>query len=155
MGIFRRVSDIISANVNEMVESFESPEMMLRQAIREMDAAVGRTAEAAARAIAESKLLENQLNRQRPESTELHRRAQTLTARPLTRSSKHSSKHSSASARRRKTQAVMGLSETILFYLLFGMAVAAAVAIDREHRERPERVFRAATALFFWPLYIP
>jgi hypothetical protein len=49
----------------------------------------------------------------------------------------------------------MGLSETILFYLLFGMAVAAAVAIDREHRGRPERVFRAATALFFWPLYIP
>jgi phage shock protein A len=75
MGIFRRVSDIISANVSDMVESFESPETMLRQAIREMDAAAGRTAEAAARAIAESKLLENQLAAQRHESTDLHRRA--------------------------------------------------------------------------------
>jgi hypothetical protein len=49
----------------------------------------------------------------------------------------------------------MGLSETILFYLLFGVAVAAAVAIGREKGGRPERVFRIATALFFWPLYIP
>jgi phage shock protein A len=75
MGIFRRVSDIISANVSDMVESFESPEIMLRQAIREVDAAVGRTAEAAARVIAESKMLENQLDAQRHESTDLHRRA--------------------------------------------------------------------------------
>ncbi len=75
MGIFRRVSDIISANVSDMVESFESPEIMLRQAIREMDAAAGRTAEAAARAIAESKLLEKQLAAQRHESIDLHRRA--------------------------------------------------------------------------------
>jgi hypothetical protein len=49
----------------------------------------------------------------------------------------------------------MGLSETILFYLLFGVAVAAAVAIGREERGRPERIFRTATALFFWPLYVP
>src|SRR5437868_12178334 len=83
------------------------------------------------------------------------RRVQTLTARPPTRYSKRSSKRSSASARRRKTQAIMGLSETILFYLLFGVAVAAAVAINGEHAGRPERVFRVATALFFWPLYIP
>jgi phage shock protein A len=75
MGIFRRVSDIITANLSDMVESFESPEIMLRQAIREIDAAVGRTAEAAARAIAESKLLEKQLKAQRHESTDLRRRA--------------------------------------------------------------------------------
>jgi phage shock protein A len=75
MGVFRRVSDIISANVNDLVERFETPEIMLRQAIREMDAALSRTAEAAARAIAESRLLENQLNAHKRESTELHRRA--------------------------------------------------------------------------------
>jgi phage shock protein A len=75
MGIFGRVSDIVSANLSEMVERFETPEIMLRQAIREMDAAVGRTAEAAARAIAESKLLERELDTQRHESAELHRRA--------------------------------------------------------------------------------
>jgi hypothetical protein len=49
----------------------------------------------------------------------------------------------------------MGLSETILFYLLIGVAVAAAVAIGRDERGQTERIFRIATALFFWPLYIP
>jgi hypothetical protein len=49
----------------------------------------------------------------------------------------------------------MGLSETILFYLLFGVAVAAAVAIGRDERGQTECIFRVATALFFWPLYVP
>ncbi|MGE5190946.1 MAG: PspA/IM30 family protein [Deltaproteobacteria bacterium] len=75
MGIFRRVSDIVSANLNEMVEKFESPETMLRQAIREMDAAVARTMEAAARVIADERLLESQLLRHREESAGLYRRA--------------------------------------------------------------------------------
>lgn len=75
MGVFKRVSDIISANLNDMVERFESPEAMLRQAIREMDAAVSRTMEAAARVIADERLLESQIAGYRQESTELHRRA--------------------------------------------------------------------------------
>jgi phage shock protein A len=75
MGIFRRVGDIVSANLNEMVEKFESPETMLRQAIREMDAAVARTMEAAARVIADERLLEGQLARHHDESAELHDRA--------------------------------------------------------------------------------
>ena len=60
MGIFARVSDIISANLNDMVERFESPETMLRQAIREMDAAIARTMEATARAIADERLIEHE-----------------------------------------------------------------------------------------------
>jgi hypothetical protein len=49
----------------------------------------------------------------------------------------------------------MGLSETILFYLLFGVAVAAAVAIARDAGGGRARLFRVTTALFFWPFYIP
>ncbi len=75
MGIFRRVSDIVSANLNEMVEKFEAPETMLRQAIREMDAAMARTMETAARVIADERLLEKQLAQQRHESSDLYRRA--------------------------------------------------------------------------------
>jgi phage shock protein A len=75
MGLFRRVGDIVSANLNEMVEKFESPETMLRQAIREMDAAIARTMEAAARIIADERLLESRLARHREESGGLHRRA--------------------------------------------------------------------------------
>jgi phage shock protein A len=81
MGVFRRVSDIISANLNEMVEKFESPETMLRQAIREMDAAVARTMEAAARIIAEERRVESQLARHRDEANGLYRRAQELLVR--------------------------------------------------------------------------
>jgi phage shock protein A len=78
MGVFRRVSDIVSANLNEMVEKFEAPETMLRQAIREMDAAVARTMEAAARVVADERLLDKQLLSQRDESSGLYRRAQEL-----------------------------------------------------------------------------
>src|SRR5262245_7539656 len=49
----------------------------------------------------------------------------------------------------------MGLTETILFYLLFGVGVAAAVALRRESGGRGETLFRIVTALLFWPLYIP
>jgi phage shock protein A len=37
MRIFRRISDIISANLNDLTDSWEHPEQMLRQAIREME----------------------------------------------------------------------------------------------------------------------
>ncbi len=49
----------------------------------------------------------------------------------------------------------MGLTETILFYLLFGVGIAAAVALVREGGGRSDRLFRIATAVFFWPLYLP
>jgi hypothetical protein len=49
----------------------------------------------------------------------------------------------------------MGLTETILFYLLFGVGIATAVALHREGGGRTERLFRIVTAFFFWPLYIP
>jgi hypothetical protein len=49
----------------------------------------------------------------------------------------------------------MGLAETILFYLLFGTGIAAAVALSSENGGLPARLFRAATAVFFWPLYVP
>jgi hypothetical protein len=51
--------------------------------------------------------------------------------------------------------AAMGLTETILFYLLFGVGIAAAVALHREGGGRGERLFRIASAFFFWPLYVP
>jgi phage shock protein A len=71
MGILTRVSDIISANLNDLVEQFESPQTMLRQAMREMDAAIAQTMEATARAIADERLTENELARHREKSAEL------------------------------------------------------------------------------------
>ena len=36
MGLFQRISDIISANLGELAEGFEDPEVMLKQAIRNL-----------------------------------------------------------------------------------------------------------------------
>ena len=49
----------------------------------------------------------------------------------------------------------MGLTETLIFYLLIGIAVAVAEFISDSSNERGRRVFRTSTALLFWPLYLP
>ena len=61
MGIFRRVNDIISANLNDMVDAFEDPETMLRQAIRDMEVAIEEATASAATAIASGKMLQKEL----------------------------------------------------------------------------------------------
>ena len=37
MRLFRRIGDIVAANLNDLVDRFEDPEVMLKQAIREME----------------------------------------------------------------------------------------------------------------------
>jgi hypothetical protein len=49
----------------------------------------------------------------------------------------------------------MSFTTSILFYLLIGACVAAALYLNDEERTGRERVFRAAGALFFWPLFVP
>ena len=75
MGIFRRVSDILSANVNELIDQFECPETMLKQAVREMETAIEKSMDAAARAIANRKLLEKQLEEHRRRADQWNNRA--------------------------------------------------------------------------------
>ncbi len=81
MGLFKRVGDIVSANLNDMAERLESPETMLRQAIREMDAAVTKQMESAARVIADERLVASELSRCREKSAELQARAREAVAR--------------------------------------------------------------------------
>jgi phage shock protein A len=60
MGLFQRISDIISANLHEMVERFEDPQAMLKQAIREMEQAIALSLDKAVEVIASEKLLARQ-----------------------------------------------------------------------------------------------
>jgi phage shock protein A len=69
MGLFRRFNDMLTANLNDFVEKFENPETMLRQAIREMDAALQESLDAAAKAIASERLLARQVGGQHDEAT--------------------------------------------------------------------------------------
>lgn len=65
MPIFQRITDIISANLNELVDRFEDPTAMLKQAVREVERSVDQTMQAAAQAIAHERLLERELAHRR------------------------------------------------------------------------------------------
>ena len=49
----------------------------------------------------------------------------------------------------------MGLTETMLFYVVVGLAVTVAVWTAGAERPIGQRLFRAATAVIFWPFYLP
>lgn len=48
----------------------------------------------------------------------------------------------------------MGLGETLLFYLVIGLAVAVAVHV-RNSRDGRASPYQSCTAIPFWPLYLP
>ena len=76
MQLFRRISDIIAANLNELVDRFEDPEVMLKQAIREMETMIEQATGAAARAIAAERLLAKDLADQEREAQRWRVRAE-------------------------------------------------------------------------------
>jgi hypothetical protein len=49
----------------------------------------------------------------------------------------------------------MGFCETMIFYHLVGVGVASAVFLSETGRGNPLHWFRVATAVVFWPLYLP
>jgi phage shock protein A len=61
MQLFQRIGDIIAANLNDLVDRFEDPEVMLKQAIREMETMIECSTGGAARAIAGERLLARDL----------------------------------------------------------------------------------------------
>jgi phage shock protein A len=76
MGLFQRVNDIISANLNDMVEQYEDPEKMLRQAIREMETAIDGARQETAKAMASARLSAKSLAEHQGHQGEWQRRAE-------------------------------------------------------------------------------
>lgn len=68
MGVFKRISDIITANITELVDGMEAPELMLKQAINEMEQSIAAATQETARALAGQKRLEKELLRNQDES---------------------------------------------------------------------------------------
>ncbi len=60
MGFFRRLGNIVSANLHEVLERCENPELLLRHAIRGMEEALRSAMLAAARVVAHERLVERQ-----------------------------------------------------------------------------------------------
>jgi phage shock protein A len=76
MGIFARISDIVTANLNDLTEGFENPEQLLKQAVREMEESIADATHATAKALAHEKVLRNELNANRDQATRWSERAQ-------------------------------------------------------------------------------
>lgn len=76
MGLFKRISDIITANLNEMTEGLEDPEMMLRQAVREMEESISDATQETAKVLANEKLLVKELSANRQQALEWQRKAE-------------------------------------------------------------------------------
>jgi phage shock protein A len=76
MGIFQRISDILSANMNEMVESWEDPEAMLKQAIGEMELSIDEAKRNVAKTMANEKIVAKELLNNQQHAEEWQGRAE-------------------------------------------------------------------------------
>jgi phage shock protein A len=81
MGFLKRMSGLVTANLNDLIDQCEDPEKMLRQAVRDMETALGQLMDGAARAIAHQKLLSRQLSEQREGVAGCVKRAEAAVAR--------------------------------------------------------------------------
>ena len=61
MSIFKRIKDIISANINDLLDKFEDPENIIDQMIREMEDSIIEVRKQTAAAIAAAKMSERQI----------------------------------------------------------------------------------------------
>lgn len=62
MSIFKRIQDIISANLNDLVAGYENPEQLLRQAVGEMEDAIHKARPDVAKAMANEKTIARELS---------------------------------------------------------------------------------------------
>ncbi len=75
MSIFNRISDVIKANINDLLDRAEDPEKMLKQMVIEMEESVNQTALSVAQAIANEKSLERKIEKANKEAKEWEQKA--------------------------------------------------------------------------------
>jgi len=73
--LFKRISDVITANLNDLVDRVEDPERLIKQLIREMEENISSAREGVIDAIASEKQLAKELDNQRRQTEEWHGRA--------------------------------------------------------------------------------
>ena len=74
--LFRRIHDIITANINDLIDRVEDPERMIKQMIREMEESIARAKEGVIDAITSEKQLQKDLENHRRHSLEWMKKAE-------------------------------------------------------------------------------
>ena len=95
--LFKRISDVLTANLNDLVDRVEDPERMIKQLIREMEENVNSAREGVIDALASEKQLAKELDSQRRQAEDWYNRArraletgnETLAREALTRKREH------------------------------------------------------------------
>lgn len=75
--LFKRMNDIISANINDLLDRIEDPERMIKQIIREMEENINQCKEDVITAIASEKKLFRELEQHRRQADDWLNKAQT------------------------------------------------------------------------------
>ena len=75
--LFKRINDVITANISDLVDRVEDPEKMIKQIIREMEENIARAKEGVVSAIASEKTLQQQVDKHRREAENWQENART------------------------------------------------------------------------------
>lgn len=76
MGIFGRIKDLVSANVNDLVDKAENPEKMIKQIIREIEDSIDNSKQEAAKIISNAKRIEKDVDTKAKDVAEWTNRAE-------------------------------------------------------------------------------
>lgn len=75
--IFQRINDVLTANINDLIDRVEDPERMVKQIIREMEAHIAASRDGVLDAMASEKKLQKELEDHRRQSAEWRKKAET------------------------------------------------------------------------------
>jgi phage shock protein A len=80
MAIFQRISDIIKANINDMLDKAEDPEKMVKQIILEMEGQIDQATQGLGQAMASQKIAKKQLDEAKAEVADWENKAKAALA---------------------------------------------------------------------------
>ncbi len=75
--LFKRINDVITANISDLIDRVEDPEKMIKQIIREMEENIARAKDGVVDAIASEKTLRQDVEKHRTQSAQWQQKART------------------------------------------------------------------------------